>query len=179
MRYLGAALWISLVLTAGLGCGRKAEVEEFKARWIKLRHTPIEEAKVGSDATVRAEIEVSPDVTQVKLFLYYRAGTQPHEVVQMKLLDAGRYFASVPSHGRGTLIDYYIEARAGSDLVVRVPGEEKKPGFSFYYKGFPNRILLTTHIVLMFISLFILLFSGYLAFKAIRDQLDDIVGAVG
>ena len=82
----------------------------------------------------------------------------------------GLDFASIPEQTRGTLIEYYVEARAGSDLVIRVPGEETGPGFSFYCKGTPNRILLIIHVVLMFVSIAILLFSGYLAVKAIRDR---------
>ncbi|MFH1314686.1 MAG: hypothetical protein ABIJ00_15885 [Candidatus Eisenbacteria bacterium] len=170
MRLIRISLTILLALAATVGCGRKTEIEEFKARWIRLKHTPIEEARVGVDAPVTADTEVSPDVTDIQLFLYYSRDSEPHEVVPMKLLDAGKYFASIPSHKRGTLIEYYVEARAGADLVVRVPGEKTGPGFSFYYKGAPNRILLIIHIVLMFVSIAIFLLSGYLAFKAIRDR---------
>jgi hypothetical protein len=170
MRHLLTGLLVLVVLAGTIGCGRKTEVEEFKARWIKLKHTPIEEARVGTDAPVTADVEVSPDVTDVRLFLYYSRDAEPHEVVQMKVLDAGAYFAAIPAQSRGTLIEYYVEARAGADLVVRVPGEKTGPGFSFYYKGTPNRILLIFHIVLMFVSIAIFLSSGYLAVKAIRDR---------
>jgi hypothetical protein len=158
------------VLTGTVGCGRKTEVEEYKARWIRLRHAPIEEAKVGVDAAVTADTEVSPDVTDVQLYLYFSRDSEPHEVVPMKSLDAGEYFASIPSQARGALIEYYVEARAGADLVVRVPGEETGPGFSFYYKGTPNRILLIFHVVLMFVAIAIFLIVGYMAIKAIRDR---------
>lgn len=171
MRYSRSILWIGLVAVTALGCDRKPEVEEFKARWLRLRHTPIEEAKVGDDTPVEAEIDVSEDVTDVRLFLYYQAGEELREaVVQMRLLDANRYFTSIPSQPRGTLVEYYIEARADKDLVVRVPAKDRKSGFSFYYKGTANRALLITHVVLMFLALIILLLSGWLALRALRDR---------
>ena len=170
MRRSIASFLALLLALAAIGCGRKAEVEEFKARWIRLKHTPVEEARAGAEAPVTAAIEVSPDVTDVRLYLYYSRDAEPHEVVQMKVLEAGEYFASIPAQARGTPIEYYVEARAGADLVVRVPGEETGPGFSFYFKGTPNRILLIFHVVLTFISIAVLLLSGYLAVKAIRNR---------
>jgi hypothetical protein len=171
MKRGGCVLWISLVVLMGLACGHREEIEEFKAQWIKLKHKPIEEAKVGSEAPINAEIEVSQGISDVRLFIYYTAGTDPQEVVRMEILEPNKYFGSVPSQDRGTLVEYYIEARAGHDLAVRVPREEKQAGFSFYYKGIPNRPLLIIHIILMFVSLFVFLFSGYLAFKALRSRL--------
>jgi hypothetical protein len=165
-----AILTIALMLVAGIGCGRKAVVEETKTHWMKLRHTPIEEAEVGSEALVDAETEVSPDTAHVEVYLYYRSEPHPYQVVQMNLLEPGKYFAAIPTQSRGTLIEYYIEARAGSDIVVRVPRQDKKPGFSFYYKGVPNRALLVGHAALMFTSLFLFLLSGYLALRAIKNR---------
>jgi hypothetical protein len=152
------------------GCGSREAVEEYKARWIRLRHEPVEEATVGTGAPVEAEVEVSKDIGDVQIFLYYTPGPGPHEVLRMRQLEPGRYFASIPSHKRGTLIEYYIEAQAGSDLVVRVPAQDESPGFSFHYKGIANRALLLSHVVLMFISLAILLLCGYLALRAIRNR---------
>jgi hypothetical protein len=71
---------------------------------------------------------------------------------------------------RGTLVQYYIQARAGDILKVRVPSEDKAAGFSFYFKGTPNRPVLIAHIVLMFVALFIFLVCGYQAVRAIRDR---------
>jgi hypothetical protein len=74
----------------------------------------------------------------------------------------------IPSQKRGTLVEYYLEARAGADLAVRVPSEARAAGFQFYYKGTPSRPLLVTHTVLIFVSLFILLLAAYLAIRVIR-----------
>ena len=158
----------SAVLACLAGCRGDQAVEEYKARWIRLRHQPVEEARVGTDIPVRAEIEVPEDVTGVEIFVFYGADAEPNQVVRMKPLEEGSYFASIPSHKRGTLITYYIEARAGSDLAVRVPGEAAGKGFEFYYKGIPNRPLLIAHIILMVVSLALLLLAGYLAHRAIK-----------
>ncbi len=170
MRRFEPVLWLALVATLLIGCGRREAIEEVKSRWVKLRHQPIEEAGVGTEITLEAEVEVSEDIEDARLFLYYVAGTQPREVVEMKLLEPGRYFTSIPSQERGTLVEYYIEARAGSDLVVRVPAQDRSPGFSFYYKGTANRGVLLSHVILMFVSLAILLLAGYLALRAIRNR---------
>jgi hypothetical protein len=170
MRLTRLLLLISLIVFMVPGCGRKAAVEEVKSRWVKLRHEPIEEAKVGTEATVEAEVEVSEDIKDARLFLYYKAGSQPREVVEMHRLESGRYFISIPSQKRGTLVEYYVEARAGGDLAVRVPGQDKSPGFSFYYKGTANRAILISHVILMFVSLAILLLAGYFAVRAVRDR---------
>jgi hypothetical protein len=164
------AFLFALLAMSCLRCGPGEEVEEYKATWIRLKHTPIEEAKVGSPARVRAEVRVSDDVERVELFVHYRAGSSPYEVVEMSLLEPETYFGSIPEMERGTLVEYYIQARAGDILKVRVPSEEKAPGFSFYFKGTANRPLLLAHIILMFVSLFLLVLSGYLAFRAIRDR---------
>ena len=73
------------------------------------------------DVPVTAGTEVSTDVTDVQLFLYFSRDSEPHEVVPMKSLDAGEYFASIPSQRRGTLIEYYVEARAPSGATLRDP----------------------------------------------------------
>jgi hypothetical protein len=161
------------MLIAGLlvlACGRGQEVEEFKAQWMRLTHTPVEEAKVGRSTQVRAEIEVSEDIGDVDLLIYYTAGSEPQEIVEMDSLEAGKYFGAIPPQARGTLVEYHIEARAGQDLAVRVPGDEKTPGFTYYYKGTPNRTLLLTHIVLMFFALLVFLFVGYLSIRALRNR---------
>ncbi len=159
---------IAAVLVAG--CGQKEAIEEFKSQWIKLKHKPIEEARVGTDAPVSAEIEVSEDVKAVRLFLYYTAGDEPQEVIELEFLESGNYFAAIPSQRRGTNMEYYLEARAGRDLVVRVPRDVERPGFAFTYKGIPNQALLIAHIVLMFVALFIFLLCGFLAFRALRHR---------
>ena len=170
MRRLSNLLWPLLVAALIFGCGRRESVEEVKSRWVKLRHEPIEEARVGTEATVEAEVDVSEDITDTRLFVYYTAGTHPKEVIEMNLLETGRYFTSIPLQKRGTLVEYYIEARAGTDLVVRVPRPDKSPGFSFYYKGEANRGVLLAHVILMFVSMAILLLAGYLALRAIKDR---------
>jgi hypothetical protein len=168
MRYAKSTILLAVGLAVMVGCGSREAVEEYRARWMRLRHAPIEEAKVGVDAPVEAEIEVSEDITGAQLFLYFRADSQPYEVMEMKLLETGSYFTSIPAQKRGTLVSYYIEARAGADLAVRVPGEDAD--FSFHYKGTANRPLLITHVVLMFIALAMLLLAGYLAIRALKSR---------
>jgi hypothetical protein len=159
-----------LLFVAAVGCGRKEAVEEFKARWIRLRHSPIEEARQGGDATVEAEVEVSGNVKEVALYVFYETDGQRQQPLRMTELEGGKYFAPIPleSLRRGTLITYYIEAQGDADLTVQVPADREH--FSFYYKGIPNRPLLITHVVLMFVSLVIILIAGYLAFRALKDR---------
>jgi hypothetical protein len=161
---------IPFLLLVGLGCSDREVVDEYKARWIRLRHEPIEEARVGNDAPVYVEVTASPDVSDQEVFLYY--GTEPaeYELVRMKPLEEGRYFGMIPALSRATLVHYYVEARAGTDLVARVPSDTDEEAFVFYFKGIPNRKILVAHVVLMFVSLFIFIFAGYLAVKAIKDR---------
>ena len=152
------------------GCGGRKEVEEYKATWIKLAHKPVEEAKVGVPARVQAEVEVSEDVPEVDLFIHCKTESVICPPTEMTMLEPGIYFGAIPAMERGTLVEYYIQARAGDILAVRVPGENKATGFTFYYKGTPNRPVLIAHIVLMFIGLFIFIICGFLAVRAIRDR---------
>jgi hypothetical protein len=168
VRYLHLILLVGLGLSVAAGCGGKEVIEEYKARWIRLSHEPIEEARVGTEALAEAEVEISEDIEDVRLFLAYRTEPKAYQVVEMKLLEGGKYFTSIPTHKRGTLVSYYIEATGGADLAVRVPAGDED--FSFYYKGTPNRPLLIVHIVLMFIALAMLLLCGYLAVKALKNR---------
>ncbi len=160
-------LFLALALS---GCGARKEVEEYKATWIKLAHKPIEEAKAGVPVRVQAEVEVSKDVPHVDLFIHCETESVTCPPIQMTMLEPGVYFGAIPSMDRGTRVEYYIQARAGDILKVRVPGEDKAKGFTFYYKGTPNRPLLIAYIVLMFAALFIFIICGYLAVRAIRDR---------
>ena len=153
-----------------VGCGQKEAIEEYKSQWISLKHKPIEEARVGTDAPVSAAIDVSDDIKSVRLFLYYTAGDAPQEVIQLEFLENGNYFATIPSQKRGTHVEYYLEARAGRDLVVRVPKSVEEPGFTFTYKGIPNQALLVTSILLMFVALLLFLLCGFLAFRALTHR---------
>ena len=159
-----------IVLLLVAGCGQKEAVEEFKSQWIKLKHKPIEKAVVGTDAPVSATIEVSDDITAVKLFLYYTAGDSPQEVIQLEFLESGDYFGAIPSQKRGTDVEYYLEARAGRDLAVRVPKDVEKPGFTFTYKGTANQAVFVAHIVLVFVALLLFLLCGFLAFRALTHR---------
>jgi hypothetical protein len=167
VKILLSALIVVLLVA---GCGQKEAVEEFKSQWIKLKHKPIEKAVVGTDAPVRATIEVSEDIEAVRLFLYYTAGDAPQEVIQLEFLESGDYFAAIPSQKRGTQVEYYLEARAGRDLVVRVPKDIERPGFTFVYKGTPNQAILVTHLVLRFMALLLFLLCGFLAFRALTHR---------
>lgn len=170
MRPVKILLAVCLALVLVSGCGKKEAVEEYKSQWIKLKHKPIEKATVGNDAPVSATVEVSEDVKSVRLFLYYTADDQPQEVIQLEFLESGDYFGAIPSQKRGTEIEYYIEARGGRDLVVRVPKDVEAPGFKFVYKGVPNQALVVAHVVLLFVALLVFLLCGYLAFRALRHR---------
>ncbi|MFC1800294.1 hypothetical protein ACFL2Z_05260, partial [Candidatus Eisenbacteria bacterium] len=159
-----------IVVLLVAGCGQKEAIEEFKSQWIMLKHKPIQKARVGTDAPVSATIEVSEGITAVRLFLYYTAGDAPQEVIQLEFLESGDYFGAVPSQKRGTNVEYYLEARAGRDLVVRVPKDVESPGYAFTYKGTPNQALLVAHIVLRFVALLLFLLCGFLAFRALTHR---------
>ena len=115
-------------------------------------------------------MEVSDNVKQVALYVFYKTDGEAKQPMRMTELEGGKYFVQIPLDGlkRGTLITYRIEAQGDADLTVQVPGEDSH--FSFYYKGIPNRTLLIAHIVLMFVSLAIILLAGYLAFRALKDR---------
>jgi hypothetical protein len=159
-----------LLVAAVCSCGRQEYVEEFKARWIRLRHAPVREARVGTDALIVAEVEAYPDDKNVNVFVYFKTDGDTQEVVKLQPLEAGKYFGAIPTQARGTSVEYYVEARAGSDLVVRVPNELESPGFVFYFKGTPGRALLASHITMIFLSLLVFGIVGYLSFKALKDR---------
>jgi len=157
---------LALVLA---GCGRDKVVEETKTRWMNLAHEPIEEAEAGTDVTVEVAVRASGDITDPGIFLYYKSEQEIFVVVPMQRFEEGRYFGTIPAHKRGSLIKYYIEGRAGEDLVVHVPAEGK-PRFEFYFKGTPNRYLLLSHIVIIFISLFFFILAGYFGYRGLSDR---------
>lgn len=168
----GAGITLLLVLSALAlsGCGGGKEVEEYKATWIKLAHKPVEEARAGIPASVQAEVEVSEDVPGVDLFIHCKTESVTCPPIAMTMLEPGIYFGEIPSMERGTLVEYYIQARAGDILKVRVPGQDEAAGFSFRYKGTPNRPVFIAHILLMFFALFVFIICGYQAVRAIRDR---------
>jgi hypothetical protein len=164
---------IAILFTVALalaGCRGGEEVEEYKATWIRLLHRPIEEATAGVPTRIRAEVEVSEDVPGVDLFIHCKAGSLSCPPIGMTLLESGIYFGEIPPMERGTLVEYFIQARAGDILEVRVPAEDKAAGFTFYYKGTPNRPILIAHIVLLFVALFIFIVCGYQSVRAIKDR---------
>jgi hypothetical protein len=161
-----------LVLVAlGLsGCGGGKQVEEYKATWIRLAHQPVEEAKAGTAAGIQADVEASEDVPRVELFIHYRTDSVTCPPIGMTMLEPGTYFGEIPPMKRGMRVEYYIQARAGDVLKVRVPAEDKAGGFVFFYKGTPNRAVFIAHILLVFVSLFGFLVCGYQAVRAIKDR---------
>jgi len=151
------------------GCGRDKVVEESKTRWMNLAHTPIEEAEAGTEVTIEVQAEASADITGPGVFLYYKSEQELFVVVPMQRFEEGRYFGKIPPHGRGSLIKYYVEGRAGDDLVVQVPAEDA-PRFEFYFKGTPNRYFLISHIVVIFAALFFFILAGYFAYRALKER---------
>lgn len=158
---LALALW---------GCGGGKQVEEYKATWIKLSHEPVEEAKAGVPTRIQAQVEVSEDVPRVELFISCKTESVTCPPIQMAMLEPGVYFGEIPAMDRGTRVEYYIQARAGDILKVRVPAEEEAGGFTFHYKGTPSRAVFVVHIALIFVSIFVFLVCGYQAVRAIRDR---------
>jgi hypothetical protein len=168
---LRVSMSIVLLVTLSLlsGCGKKAVIEESKQRWVRIKHTPLSEVRAGRETPVHAEITSGPG-SEITAFIFYRSSGKAYQVAEMRRLEPGRYFGSIPPQGRGAKVQYYLEARAGSDLVVRVPARVKAEGFEVYSKGRPNRYLLVAHVVFIFIALFFFLFSGYLAFRALQHR---------
>jgi hypothetical protein len=167
-----AALLAALLLPALLvlaGCNRERVVEESKTRWMNVAHTPVERAEADKEVTIEAEVEASPDISSPQVFLYYKSEQELFVVVPMQAFEEGRYFGKIPPHARGSLIKYYIEARAGKDLVVRVPAEGRPP-FEFYFKGKPNRYVLIANIAFIFAGLFFFILTGYFAYRGLGDR---------
>lgn len=151
------------------GCSRERVVEESKTRWMNLAHTPVEEAEAGAEVTIEVQVEASDDISEPGIFLYYKSEQELFVVVPMKPFEEGRYFGTIPAHGRGSLIKYYVEGRAGEDLVVQVPAEER-PRFEFYFKGTPNRYVLIAHVVVIFAALFFFILAGYFAYRGLTER---------
>jgi hypothetical protein len=164
------SILLLLGLVACVGCGKKEAISESKQRWIRIKHTPLEEAKAARETPLQAEITAGPAGIDVRAYVFYRSQGRPYQIAEMRLLEPGKYFGSIPAHGRGVKVEYYIEAKAGSDLVARVPAREKAEAFQVYFKGRPNRYLLVSHVVVIFIALFFFILSGYLAYRALKDR---------
>ncbi|MFZ1946591.1 MAG: hypothetical protein WAW06_03535 [bacterium] len=169
-RYLWLAAVVALVVAAGAGCGKKQVTEEAKQRWVKITHAPIEEADAGRETSIQADITAGPAASDIKAFIFYRSGGRPFQVSEMRLLEPGRYFGAIPPHVRGDKLEYYIEARTASDIVVRVPAKQKAEGFVVSIEGRANRYLLGTHIAVIFVALFFFIFAGYLSYQALQHR---------
>jgi hypothetical protein len=169
MRALAAA-GLLVTLAASLGCGKKAVVEEAKQQWVKIKHTPLEEVKAGQETALQAEISSGVAASDLRALVFYRSQGRPYQAAEMTLLEPGRYFGYLPAQFRGTTLEYYIEAKAGDSIVARVPAKIKAEAFVVPVKGTPNRYVLISHIVLIFIGLFFFIFSGYLGYKALKDR---------
>jgi len=164
----GAAVVVALGCCPG--CGNKAVVEEAKDHWVKIKHTPLEEVKAGEETTLEAEISSGAAPGDLRVLVFYRTQGLPFQPTEMTLLEPGRYFGYLPAQFRGTDLEYYIEAKAGETIVARVPSRLRAEAFPVAVKGTPNRYLLISHIVLIFIALFFFIFSGYLGYKALKDR---------
>jgi hypothetical protein len=171
MKRLVCVVLASLMLLGTVpGCSKKEVIEEYKQRWVRIRHAPLEEARAGRQTPVIADIAGGPPGAEVTAFVFYRSKGKPFQVAEMRPLEPGKYFAAIPPQTRGAEIQYYIEARTGSDIVVRVPAKEKSEGFVVTAKGTPNRYILIAHIVAMFVALFFFIFSGYLSYRALKHR---------
>jgi hypothetical protein len=157
---------LSLLLA---GCGRDKVVEESKTRWMNLAHSPVEEAEAGTEVTIEVQVEASGDIAEPGVFLYYKSEQELFVVVPMQRFEEGQYFGNIPAHERGSLIKYYVEGRAGQDLVVQVPAEGR-PRFEFYFKGTPNRYVLIAHIAVIFAALFFFILAGYFAYRGLKER---------
>jgi len=164
-----AAAILCTSLVSCLGCGQKTVVEEAKQRWVKIRHTPLLEAKAGKETALQADIS-SGAAGDLRALIFYRSQGRPYQNAEMTRLEPGKYFGYLPPQARGAKVEYYIEAKAGDNIVARVPAKEKAEAFVVVIKGTPNRYLLISHIVLIFIGLFFFIFSGYLGYKALKDR---------
>jgi len=165
---LGPALVLALAFLGG--CETKPVVEESKDRWVRIRHIPVEETKAGRPTTIQAEITGGPSGRDITAFIFYRSGGGPLQNSDMRPLETGKYFGTIPARSRGEKIEYYIEARTGSDIVARVPAKLRAEGFVLAVKGTPNHYVLVAHIVIIFIALFFFIFAGYLSWRALRHR---------
>ena len=163
------ALLASVFALLAAGCSSKEVVEESKQRWVRIKHTPITEARAGRETTLEAEI-TGPPGSQITAFIFYRIDARPFQVADMSALEKNRYFGAIPPQSRGDVLQYYIEARTASDMVVRAPAKERAEGFTVKVKGKPNTILLATHVIIIFIALFFYMFSGYLSVRALQHR---------
>lgn len=162
------ALWVLVILLLLDGCERKPIVQEYKSRWIKIKHVPVEKVNLPDRAIIEVDVEASPNVRSIQTYVYYR--TLPLgslRTIEMQVAD-GHCFAEIPTMKRGTRIEYFIEARGDNDLALRVPSIDK--GFKLVFKARPQPALLISHIALMILSLALFMSSAFLAFTAIRRR---------
>lgn len=159
---------ILIAILLNSGCERKQFVKEYKSRWIKIKHTPLEKVKITDKAMIEADIEVSGNVRSVEAYLYYRIPPAAlPETIEMQRAN-GHYFAEIPIQRRGTRVEYFIEARGDNDLALRIPSVNK--GFQLTFRGSPQSSLLAAHAVLMIISVAFFISSGLLAVRSIRRR---------
>ncbi len=165
MRHL---FWVTCTfLVLCLGCKSGEVVERKTARWIEIKHQPVEEVKTGSRAVIQIEV-ASKGVKQTQAFLSYKAGEATFNIEPMEPIETNGYYATIPSQPRGTNVEYYIEVRGDSDLIARLPRDGG--GFHLVYEGIPNRALLIAHVLLMFLSLALLLLVGLLSLRAFKKR---------
>jgi len=164
------ALLASVFALLAAGCSSKEVVEESKQRWVRIKHVPITEARAGREITLQAEITGGPPGSPLSAFIFYRTDARPFQVADMSALDKSRYFGAIPPQSRGETLQYYIEARTASDMVVRVPARERAEGFTVKVKGRPNTYILATHVIIIFIALFFYMFAGYLSVRALQHR---------
>ncbi len=163
------ALIGSLICLISLSCQHQQIITETSSRWLRIRHAPLEEAKVGTDAPIEVEVESSANVNRIEAFLFFKAEQSTFDVTKMQPIDGGRFFTTVPSQPRGTVVEYYIEVRGDGDLVARIPQKEEG-NLELTYKGIPSRTLLLAHVVLIFVCLALFLLVGFLAVKALGNR---------
>jgi hypothetical protein len=169
-RYRWLAVALALVVAAGASCGKKQVTEEAKQRWVRIAHAPIEEADAGGETPIQADITAGPAGSEIKAFIFYRSKGRPFQVAEMRLLEPGRYFGAIPPQVRGDKLEYYIEARTSSEIVVRVPAKQKAEGFVVSIEGKANRYLLGAHIAVIFVALFFYIFAGFLSYQALQHR---------
>jgi hypothetical protein len=164
------AVIVAGLLASCLSCGQKAVVEEAKQRWVRIKHTPLKEIKAGKETALQADISSGAAEGDLRALVFYRSHGGPFLPTEMTRLEAGKYFGYLPPQSKGAKVEYYIEAKAGDNIVARVPAREKAEAFVVVAKGTPERYILISHVVLIFIGLFFFIFSGYLGYKALKDR---------
>lgn len=146
----------------------------------KVEHMSVPE-KIGEGSVfISTKITSLTPLSDNAVKLFYRTKKKDElRWIPMEGRDGGIFVGEIPEHGKGVKLTYFIQLTMPSGEVISVP-QASLPGSKtilLRFKGKVNKILILSHILFMFASIFVLLFSFFYSFDIIfgkRDTKDSL-----